>query len=167
MGYTTDFDGQINLSRALTADEKIFLKKFSETRRMQRDNAKLEVPALNQQLGLGLGAEGEFYVHGEGFMGQNAADLSIVNYNCHPSTQPSLWCQWVPSDCGGFIEWDGGEKFYCYVEWMEYIVEKFLAPWGIVANGEIKWFGESLDDIGKIVVSNNVVGVKNGSIIYD
>ena len=81
-------------------------------------------------------------------------------------SQPGLWCQWI-LDYNGELGWDGNEKFYHYVEWLEYLITKFFNPWGIMLNGEIKWKGEETEDIGKIVVVDNVVTVKNGTIVFE
>jgi hypothetical protein len=65
---------------------------------------------------------------------------------------PGIWCQWVATPDNDGIEWDGIEKFYNYVEWLAYVVKKFLNPWGYQLDGEVVWIGESLDplDVGKI-----------------
>lgn len=143
MGYTTDFFNQkLRLNKQLSVDDKNFLTKLSETRRMARN---IE----------GYGVEGEFFVDGEGMMGQDR-DNTIIDYNRPPSTQPGLWCQWTPTEDGWGLEWDGGEKFYHYVEWLEYIIN-WLKPRGYVLNGTVDWQGEDSEDRGTIVVSNNVV----------
>ncbi len=80
---------------------------------------------------------------------------------------PSFYCQWVPTEDGRGLEWDGGEKFYNYVQWLEYLINKFFIPWGIKLNGEIEWEGEESGDLGKIIVTNNVVEVKEGRVVYD
>ena len=149
MGYTTDFFGSFNISPTLNKEDKEFLTKFSETRRMKRN------------LGPVYGVEGEFYVEGTGFCGQDE-DLSIINYNMPPSTQPSLWCQWVPSEDGTELQWNQGEKFYSYLEWMNYIVKNFIAPKGYKVNGEIEWRGEESDDFGKIFAKDNVITYSEG-----
>ena len=64
------------------------------------------------------------------------------------------------------LEWDGGEKFYYYIEWLKYLIDKFFQPWGVILNGEIEWTGEDRDDLGKIVVKDNVVNGKQGKIVY-
>lgn len=73
---------------------------------------------------------------------------------------PGFWCQWVPTEDAKGLEWDGGEKFYEYVEWLEYLIEHFVEPWGLKLNGEIEWRGEEWDDKGTIVVVNNEVTTK-------
>jgi hypothetical protein len=153
----------------LTEKQRKYLELFSETRRMKRDISKLpttgENATLHTEVGLTAGTNGEYFVGGKGFMGQERDD-SIVDYNCPPSTQPGLWCQWVPNEDGTAIEWDGGEKFYSYVEWLEYIIKNFLKPWGYTLNGEVTWFGEERSDIGVIIVDNNKVTVREGTIVY-
>lgn len=143
MGYTTDFFNQkLRLNKQLSVDDKNFLEKLANTRRMARN---IE----------GFGVEGEFYVDGGGMMGQDHED-NIIDHNRPPRTQPGLWCQWTPTEDGWGLEWDGGEKFYNYVEWLEYIIN-WLKPRGYVLNGTVDWQGEDSEDRGTIVVSNNVV----------
>jgi hypothetical protein len=73
----------------------------------------------------------------------------------------------VPNDDGTAIVWDGGEKFYEYVDWIEYLINNFLQPWGYVLNGEVEWFGEDRDDRGLIVVDNNAVSTKTAVVSYE
>lgn len=154
MGYTTDFTGQFTLDRPLDDDTFTFLQKLSKTRRMKR------------ALGPEYGVEGEFYVDGSGFHGQDH-EPSVLNYNEPPATQPGLWCHWTPTDDRLALEWDGGEKFYYYVEWLEYLVKTILAPRGYVLNGEVHWSGEEEGDIGLIRVRDNVVVAQRATVTYD
>jgi hypothetical protein len=146
MGYTTDFAGRFELDKPLAPKMKKFLTMLNETRRMKRN--------VDEAFGI----DGEFFVFGTGSYGQDQ-DNTIVDYNQQPSTQPSLWCQWVPNEDGTAIEWDGGEKFYAYSEWLFYIINKILAPNGYTLNGTVIWQGEETGDVGKIHVVNNVVTV--------
>jgi hypothetical protein len=161
MGYHTDFNGAFSVSPSLKEEHRKYLDKFAETRRMKREPevaAKLPDP-YREAVGLPVGEEAEYFVGGDGFAGQDRDD-SIVDYNSSPSSQPGLWCQWIPSADGNFIEWDCGEKFYYYVEWLEYIVENFLKPWGYTLNGEVEWRGEEWEDAGTIMVKDNVIKVE-------
>lgn len=144
MGYTTDFEGHFALNRKLTPKLQDYLVRFSETRRMSR-----KLPEK-------YGVEGEFYVDGGGEYGQDR-EPDIIDYNTPPSTQPGLWCQWRPTEDGMGIEWDGGEKFYHYAEWLTYIINNFLAPKGYVLNGQVSWQGEDSGDIGVLEVKDNKV----------
>ncbi len=167
MGYTTDFSGQFRLNKPLTVAQKLFLEQFAHTRRMKRNGAateKLDDPA-RLAVGLPIGNEGAYYVGDSEDFGQKQTP-DILNYNSPPAGQPGLWCQWVPTEDGMAIEHDGGEKFYDYVEWITYLIEHFLKPWGHVLNGEVTWQGEESSDIGEIVVKKNVVKTKQGRIVY-
>jgi hypothetical protein len=137
LGYTTDFNGRFLLNKPLDEETYQYLIKFNETRRMARN--------VDKQFGI----EGEFYVDGNGFKGQDD-DPTIINYNKHPSTQPSLWCQWKPSEDHLGIEWDGCEKFHCYVEWLLYILKSFLLPKGYTLSGIVKSQGEDPEDHGEL-----------------
>jgi hypothetical protein len=110
-------------------------------------------------VGLPVGKDGEYYV---GSYSHRAwpTGRDVLDYNAPPSSQPSLWCQWIPSALGGAIVWDGAEKFYEYVPWLKYLIDRFLKPWGYTVNGEMEWQGESSDDRGIIVVQDNRVGTK-------
>lgn len=160
MGYTTDFTGQFNLNAPLTKEQTAYLQAFSQTRRMKRNPAMTEAlqDELRVAVGLPVGEDGEYFVGTGDRFGQDRTG-DVVDYNRPPASQPGLWCQWTASDAGDAIVWDEGEKFYSYVEWLEYIIKHFIAPWGYTLNGTVQWSGEDSDDIGHIVVADNVVRV--------
>ena len=168
MGYTTDFSGSFSLDKPLTDAHAEYLQKFAGTRRMKRNQtiASTLLDPVREAVGLPIGEAGGYFVGGGGDFGQGI-DASVINSNDAPSGQPGLWCQWVPTQDNNGIEWDGGEKFYHYVEWLAYITEHFLMPWGYVLNGEAEWFGEDHSDRGKILVTNNVVSTKKAKIVYE
>lgn len=144
MGYTTDFNGQFNLNKQLSPKMQQYLKLLNETRRMKRSTDEA------------FGVQGEFFVFGGGDFGQDH-EPNIIDFNNPPSTQPSLWNQWTPTEDGMGIEWDNGEKFYNYTEWLVYLIHKVLAPNGYVLNGVVQWSGEETGDVGEIIVENNRV----------
>lgn len=155
MGYTTDFDGTFQLNKKLDAETHTFLNKLNETRRMKRKG-------LDPKYGI----DGEFYVDGGGFMGQGSDDSNIVDHNSPPKTQPGLWNQWRPTDDGMGIEWDGNEKFYNYIEWLQYLIDNVLEPRGYYLNGVVKWIGEDRNDMGAIEVTKNRIKILKGKISY-
>jgi len=201
MGYTTDFNGTLELSRELTKEEKDFINTFSLTRRMKRDvnklmelyDGKYGIPNPKDNTPEGIyGKDGEYFVRDDNFMGQTKDD-SIIDFNIPPGQvefdskefsdfnfrweenrkrikngvcQPGLWCQWYIND-ENELEWDGGEKFYEYTNWLKYLIKHFFEPWGVKLNGTIEWKGEDRDDFGKIVVVDNVVTEKIGKIAYE
>ena len=158
MGYTTDFEGVVSIDPPLTKEQVEYLQLFSETRRMKRDPKiceKMEDPK-RISVGLPVGIEGEFFVGGLGFCGQDD-DSSVVDSNNEPRTQHSLWCDWTVNDEGTVLEWNGSEKFYSYVEWLEYIIENFMKRWNRILNGTISYQGEDEEDFGVIYVRDNIV----------
>jgi hypothetical protein len=168
MGYHTDFGGSFDLNKPLTKEHKAYLEAFSINRRMKRNAAVAEnLPdPIRIAAGLPIGVDGAYFVGGKGYCGQDKDD-SVIESNYPPSGQPGLWCQWVPNPYGTAIIWDGGEKFYDYVEWIEYLIENFLKPWGYVLDGEVEWVGEDPNDRGMIIIDNNVVKTKIARIVYE
>ena len=59
------------------------------------------------------------------------------------------------------LEWDGGEKFYNYVEWLQVLIDKFFKPWDIKLSGTVRYKGED-GDSGYVMAANNKVITKNG-----
>lgn len=100
------FSGRISISPPLNEQEIHFMMAFNHSRRMKREN-------------------GPYYVHGSGILGQGD-DKDIIDYNTPPEDQPSLWCNWTVSQDGKNIQYDDGNKFHYFVEWMEYIIKHFL-----------------------------------------
>jgi hypothetical protein len=184
MGYTTDFSGSLQLSRPLTDEEKKFINRISATRRMKRDvNKLMELyqgkhgnPFAKDKTPLGIyGRDGEYFAYDDGNCGQSD-DASVIDMNMAPGqrdflgkskAQPGLWCQWVINEEGTELEWDGGEKFYAYIEWLDYYIDHFFSKWGVLLNGEITWEGEDSSDLGIIIVKDNVVTTKNGKVVYN
>ena len=152
MGYTTEFNGSFNISPNLTYEHMEFLTKLSQTRRMARN------------VGPEYGIEGEFYADGKGDFGQ-AHDSTIIDYNTPPKTQPGLWLQWIPIS-NNKLAWDECEKFYCYVEWLQYLIDKFFKPNKYILNGSVTFQGETPSDYRTIEVNNNVIDV-HGYVISD
>jgi len=71
---------------------------------------------------------------------------------------PSIYCQWVPTEDGTGLEWDGAEKFYYCTEWLGYLVAHFFKPWGYVLNGCMEWVSAIYEPAaGTIVVHDNEI----------
>jgi hypothetical protein len=80
---------------------------------------------------------------------------------------PSNYCQWVlTKDCKG-LEWDGGEKFYSYDKWLEYIAKYILKPAGITLNGKVSFKGEEWSDRGWLVCDNGTVSKVDIPVVGD
>jgi len=115
MGYTTDFEGQINIQPPLNPTEIKYLSAFFEMRHMHRE-------------------DGPYYVGGgeEGVFDQNQTDPSQPKYG--------LWCDLEVAEDGTAIRWNGSEKSYAMDEWMEYIIEHFIGK-DPIAKKENSHFG--------------------------
>ncbi|HAG84214.1 MAG TPA: hypothetical protein DCL61_24420 [Cyanobacteria bacterium UBA12227] len=155
MGYTTTFDGVFTLNQRLFDSQVLYLLAFAGTRRVRRDVTLLQnVPdPAREAVGLPLGKDGGYFVNQQ--WDQETDWISAIDYNKPPIDQPSLWCQWIPTSDGNGIQWDGGEKFYHYIAWLQYLMIHFLEPWGYQLSGEVKWQGEDPTDTGHIIVENN------------
>lgn len=160
MGYSTSFSGEFHIVPVLTSAQIAYLKALSSTRRMARDPEKLKdfPDPLREAVGLPLGPEGMYFVGDSENYGQNKY-LSILDFNNYPGyrithqpewAQPGLWLQWVPSDDGTILEWDQGEKFNNYVEWLQWLQNYVFNLWNVTLEGEVRWQGEESDDIGVI-----------------
>lgn len=155
MGYSTDFSGHFTVDKPVDDETLKLLVGLSTTRRMKR------------KVDPSFGVEGEFFIAGKGFAGQDRDD-TIIDYNKPPATQPSLWCQWlINEEDRQTIAWDGGEKFYNYIEWIEYIANRILAPRGYLLSGSVTWQGEDRSDVGKITIKDNKVFTAIGKIAYN
>lgn len=157
MGYTTEFEGYFTLTPPLSPAQTKYIKAFSGTRRMQRNPAKLPPQGTHSEVGLGLGQDGGYFVDGPGFRGQQDTP-DVVDHNTPPRGQPGLWCQWACENPGE-LAWNGGEKFYNYAEWLQYLIDHFFEPWGVAVSGEVEWQGNDSDDSGVISVIGNEVHV--------
>ncbi|MFC1707722.1 hypothetical protein ACFL59_13055 [Planctomycetota bacterium] len=160
MGYTTEFVGEFTIDPPLAGAHYAYLERFSRSRHMKRDPKVLETmrDPLREAVGLPIGVDGEFFVAARS--PQTDSDSSVVDFNRPPSCQPGLYCQWRPSSDGRTLGWDGVEKFYDYVEWLRYLIENMLKPWGYTVSGHVLWRGERRADLGQIRVSQNIVTVQ-------
>lgn len=166
MGYATDFEGSFQITPTLKEEHKQYLITFSKKRRMKRDAIKCEEfnDYIRQAAGLPIGIEGEFTVFGDDslFTADDYSYASVIDNNLPPSTQPGLWCQWIPMEDGNALVWDGAPNFYNYIEWLEYLKTSFFEPWGYTLSGTIKWEGQGYNDKGTITVDNNIITTKKG-----
>jgi len=155
MGYTTDFEGEFNLTfndESKREHVTNLVNGLASTRRMARDLSKIS-DKLDHPVEY-YGVEGEFYYGGGGMMGQDD-DNSVLNHNVPSTTQPGLWLQWVIE--GDILKWDGSEKFYAYIEWLQYLIDNVFVTNNVVLSGSVDWFGEDRDDTGSLIATDNKV----------
>ncbi len=153
MGYTTIFKGRFELDKPLKPEHIAYLIAFANTRHMTwRIDVIEKIPdPIREAAGLPLGEHGEYFVASS----TRSPDL-VADYHA-PKGQPSLRCNWIPSDDGKGIEWDGTEKFGWYYDWLWYLIEHFLKPWGYTLNGSVPYQGDDPEDFGLLIVKDNFV----------
>ena len=78
---------------------------------------------------------------------------------------PTAYCQWIPTEDGTGLEWDGVEKFYYYGEWLEYLIARFFKPWGYALSGTVRYDGWTEGVAGTISVTNNEVVVTREQVV--
>lgn len=161
MGYTTIFTGQFQLDRPLSRELRHYLNSFSESRRMKRND---HVHTLDPDAVYGftayvngferktLGEQGEYYANPD-----NEEMGAVADYNQPPDGQPGLWCDWAPNPDGTAICWNGSDKTYDSIEWLEYLIEHFLKPHGHTLNGVVDAQGEYDHDRYEIMIHDNAV----------
>jgi hypothetical protein len=165
MGYTTDFTGLGFWSEPPLGEEhKSFLRMFNVTRHVCYDmEGILPGPTRSQVIPL-VGPDMWHVLQDDlirpGFphASLTGQHLPALLYNQPPEGVPSLWCGWTVDD-QGHIVWDGAEKFYKYVRWLEFLIDTYLRPWGYTLHGIIDYKGESAEDFGRIIVVDNEVTV--------
>lgn len=156
MGYSTDFEGAIEIVPPLNEAEVKYLNQFFDVRHMERTK-------------------------GPYFVGSDSSDVTENNYP--PAGQPGLWCDLMVSEDGTALEWNGNEKSYDLAEWVEYVINHFLKPNAIakdsdmnfqflaedghVLNGVLDASGEEAGDIWRIVVKDNIVTKQIAQITYE
>ena len=89
-------------------------------------------------------------------------ELCALDRTEMPEGAPDTYLQWVPSCDLEHLVWDGGEKFYLYVECLKWIA-LWLHERGITMDGRIDWSGEDVSDTGFIVMEGSVISVIEGS----
>ena len=95
------------------------------------------------------------------------SDLYSDLYDTYDSNEcPNSYFQWEISKEGIRLEWDGKEKFYNYIELLEYIVHKMVIPWGYTLNGKVVWSGEEVTGCGVIEIKDNVISVTSMRDIF-
>lgn len=70
---------------------------------------------------------------------------------------PGGYCQWVLTKQRDGLEWDGNEKFYDYVEWLQFIQDRILKPNGVELTGTVSYSGEDTTDNEMLVLEDGIV----------
>lgn len=172
MGYTTWFEGELTPNKPFKKEFINYINAFSGKRHEPRDVEiikRSDPDWAKHCLDGNLGPCGMYYVGSfdEGIIG-HSFNKGIIDHHTLAKgyTCPGYWCNWYINEETGVVEWDEGEKFYNYIEWLKFLIDNFFEPAGYKLNGEIFWEGEEREDTGVIVVKDNLVYSYNNSIVY-
>lgn len=170
MGYQTDFDGEWTITPPLTPAQAEYLEAFSEKRHDALVPAAAKLPdPLRKAVKLPFGPDGVYCVAKgivKGWEAPYEAKKPGTNYALGPTQAPGYWCNWHPAKDGTLLEWNQGEKFYDYIEWIQFLIKHFFEPWGRKLNGTVSWYGEDREDAGRIIITNNKIRLEYGQLIY-
>ena len=158
----------------LRPEHKAYLRRFSEIRHLPLQEERLQSLSdpLRLAVGLPVGTHGMYFtgmIEGDPNHSYGLVQDALLEYSCalprtdvlavqenEPSLFPSRYCQWEPTRNGKGIEWSQGDKFYGDVEWLRFLLEHFLLPWGYDLTGAVSYQGEQ-GEHGKIIVENHQV----------
>lgn len=155
MGYDTNFDGSIDIQPALSKELTDYIRQFSNIRHFKRDISKIH--ELNGGLGLSFclngnpGEDGCFYIGND-----LKTDLVSVS-NDEVLDGLSYWCDFTVKPDGTKILWTQAGKTRCGLEWVTFMINHLIAPFGHVCNGKFECQGDNFDDKWEICVENNEV----------
>ncbi|MEO6892250.1 MAG: hypothetical protein ABI324_24970 [Ktedonobacteraceae bacterium] len=163
MGYYTEFTGTFKFEKPLAGRHLAYLQGFNETNHYHWNPELLqnELDPFREAVGLPLGEHGCYFTGNHTTRGHD--DQAWRYWKDHPAKlgeqcpgKPYFRCGWRPGDDGTELLADL-DKFYDYVEWLQYLLDHFIVPWDYVLCGIVTWKGQDEEDIGTIIVSYNVL----------
>lgn len=166
MGYDTRFEGHFLLSKKVGKEFYSYINAFNRTRHMYRDVSLIieNFPDWMERSYKGdLGLDGAYFICEDG---KRTPD--VIDYNKSTYGVPNLWCQWRlfsdkekellsgdVEEAEAYLAWDGGEKFYDSLEWLEYLIKHFFSKEGITLTGAALSVGEEFGDSTYICAVDN------------
>ncbi len=174
------FSGQFELNHPLEPKQVAYLDRFHAIRHMIWDVGNIQslLDPLREAVGLPVGVQGMYFVASS--MDHEKVEQHPYVIDSSPLTRyyieaglsrdddrsrpvllvPGYWCHWVPDAEGKALIWDGDEEFYAFVDWLSFLIEHFLEPWGYSLAGTVTYRDneDGCDNVaGTIVVSNSKI----------
>jgi hypothetical protein len=153
MGYSTTFTGHLDLSTPLNDHQQKFLDYFVNCRQCIYKQLHDNHPIFEMIKNCNLPMKKEYLVS------DNDHDVKLFNDH---TGKPSLNCDWIVED--NQLKWNENEKFYNYLEWLQYLIDNFFNVWNIKLNGIMDYKGEDLGDCGTIVVNDSIITITTQNI---
>lgn len=156
MGYDTNFEGAFDISPPLSSDQVKYLKALAGTRRVTRSQIDGLADPLREAVGLEPGPDGCFFT---GHVDETGTSYfkdgpGVVNGNSPPADQPGLWLNWIATNDGTKMQWNGSEKSYHMAEWVLWLVSNIFKPWGRRLLGVVHWTGGDMYSAGTILIKD-------------
>lgn len=157
MSYTYDLFGTLSVSPPLSPAQVAYIQEFSHSYRHKFAPKWQSWPnPLREAVGLPVGIDGEYISSAMG-TGSDFIDNCMEVDTDTPNNQPSFQCCWTANNKGIVVQWNKLGRTFAPAPWLEYMIEHFFKPWGVMLNGKVECHGEEKDDRTLIVVNNNTV----------
>lgn len=134
------FSGNLAITPALQRAHYRYLREFAGNRHVMRHEILVGLlpDPVRTAVGLPVGLDGGYFVGARG----HAWDESIKNPHIPPTGQPSPHCPWEPVFRPPTLQqqptsWATGQTAEVQLDWLRYLVEHFLRPWGYTLQGEL------------------------------
>ena len=160
------YEGTFVFDTPLQPAHRRYLQRFHSNRCVKWFEEQVEYlpDPLRMAVGLPIGPDGAYFV-GKEAVGRasdsllHGTDWLIKAYDIPPQGQPGLWCDWRPSEDGYHLVHDGIETTLANYEWLYYLIEHFLHPWGYSLSGQVRWevVGSEPERRGTITIKNNAI----------
>ena len=144
---------------SLATEHRRYLVAFAGARRVMRHEilAGTLPDPLRVAAGLPAGLDGGYFVGSRG----RAWDESVKNPHIPPTGQPSCTCAWLPVRSGAGLRQVAGataQPAQVQLDWLRYLVEHFLRPWGYTLSGELV-VQDANGNRGWLVVNDTQIGL--------
>lgn len=155
------YEMDLIIEPALSKEVVDYIQHFSRTRKMVLDLDYLDKHYDPKKYGFkgSFGRKGEYFVNlGDSSLKDNCMNHPLViNVNNDPEIHPNVWCDFFVSSDGSRLKWREIESTDHCEEWMNYLINHFIAPSGSFVNGKICVQGEFASDYYEIHIENNIV----------
>lgn len=136
------FKGRFQFDKTLAFPHLAYLRAFHDCRHVCWSEADIQDAPDPIRVGAGLpiGYQGAYYLgSADGVWWWFESQIpKPLHHNRPPKGVPGLRCDWMTTIDGQGLVWNGVRRFYTYTQWLEYLIEHFLDPWGYKLNGTVE-----------------------------
>lgn len=139
------------------------------------EKVRITLHPIDMQPGLIINTSGKNHgdINAPGSLVPDSLDM-VISFTLPQSPVPGPDCPWkieVRNRNEHYLIWDNVEKPHKYIEWLQYLIANFFAPWNHSLYGKVYWKGQSRKDFGTISiirdgVRDNVLKIKKPVVKY-